>query len=157
MKAYSNNFLFFLLFLTISAFTLPSKSNYNTDSWSIYLDEQVILASWKKNKMGELKSIDSKKYASAKLLKVNRFLCGHSIELTTSIITIKTEDEQTVLKSSKTNESMGFSGEMNMNELFAAPLFKKGIPLKVYFTILNQKGEIIQTYLMGKVLFKADR
>jgi hypothetical protein len=137
------------------AFTFPSKSNYNANSWSIYLDEQVILASWKKNKMGDLKSIDSKKYTSAKWLKVNRYLCGQSIERTTSIITIKTEDEQTVLKSSKTTESKGFSGEMNMSELFVAPLFKKGVPLKVYFTILNQEGEIIQTYLMGKVLFKA--
>ncbi len=148
-------FIYCMFIVVGCAFTFPSKSYYNTDSWSIYLDEQVLLASWNNNKMGDLKSIESKKYTSAKVLKVNRYLCGQSIELNTTIITIKTEDEQTVLKSSKTAESMGFSGEMNMNELFVAPLFKKGIPLKVYFTILNQKGEIIQTYLMGKVLFKA--
>lgn len=137
------------------AFTFPSKSNYNANSWSIYLDDQVLLASWNKNKMGDLKSVESKKYASAKLLKVSHFLCGIALQETTSIITIKTDDEKTILRSSTAGEGMSFSGQMEMKDLIAAPLFKKNEPLKVYFTVKNKEGETIVNSLMGKLIFKA--
>lgn len=155
LKRPSLSILWVGLLLITSAFTLKTTSAKNTDSWSVYLDEQVLLASWNKNKMGDFKSIEHKRYNKASSLKVNRFVCGNSNMESTSIITVKTSDEKTVLKTSKMEEGIGFKGEMSLNELFAAPLFEKDVPLKIYFTIKDQEGDIIQTYLIAQPQFNS--
>ncbi len=152
MKQILKLFFYSAFIAVICSFHINSKKNSN--SWSIYLDDHVVMASWKKNNMGDMKTIEPKKYASAKYLKVSHFLCGVGLQETTSIITIKTDDEKTIQHASTAGEGLSFKGQMELKDLIAAPLFKKNEPLKVYFTVKNKEGEIIANDLLGKLVFK---
>lgn len=128
------------------------KAPLNTNSWSIRIGKNEVLASWKNNKMGDTARLDLKKLNPDDTLFAGQHLCGSSAKGALVTLTLKNERNEIIAKTSNRESQWDFAAAMPLKGILTSPDLRPGQTLRVFFSIEWEQKEKPQTDMLGVLL-----
>ncbi|WP_157446998.1 hypothetical protein [Cytophaga aurantiaca] len=148
-------FVLLILPLIFSSWTTDTKDHLNANSWNISIGENVLLASWKNNKMGDVAIFDKTKFKSTDTLFAGRFICGSLGQPTVTTMEIKNYKNEVIKKVvNKNYRRWGTTAYVPLSQIVNLTDFKSGQTISIFLTIDFLDGESAQPMLLGSLKVK---
>lgn len=126
----------------------------NRDTWYVKLG-QTDLLTWQKNKVGDTATIDFLKLKTNDTLYVQQYFCGGSSENSVTTLQLINAENKVIGEAINTRDNfLFFTGKISLKDVLVNNNVKQGEILNILFTIQQDKGNLNERLLLGRLKLK---